>query len=177
MVIRTSRERLLQAAGYEIGSFLVAAPVCVWLTGTSTETSALLVLVLTLATMLWAPLFNTVFDRLDWRLRGRVASERSKKMRLFHAFALEASDMVISVPILMMLGGLNLTQALIADIGLLVVYMVYTYVYHLLFDWARPVRQTCGTCGPDADCSCEDFLQLSHLPPKERAVCKRDFRA
>lgn len=140
MTLRTARERLLQAAGYEAGSLLVATPVCAWLTGTDIGTSALLVAVLTVATMLWAPLFNTVFDRVEWRFRARVASNRSRRMRLAHAFALEASDTMISVPILMALGGLDLWQALIADLGLLAVYMAYTYAYHQIFDWLRPVR-------------------------------------
>ena len=141
MTIRTSRERLLQSAGYEIGSLVVATPVCAWLTGTSVATSAGLVVVLTVATMLWAPMFNTVFDRIEWRLSRRVASKRSRRLRLIHAFALEASDTLISVPILMILGGLDLQQALIADLGLLAVYMAYTYAYHQLFDWLRPVRE------------------------------------
>lgn len=140
MTVRNARERLLQSAGYEIGSLLVATPVCVWLTGTSVATSAVLVIVLTVATMLWAPLFNFAFDRVEWRLSRRVASDRSSRLRLLHAFALEASDIVISVPILMWLGGLDLHQALIADLGLLGVYMAYTYAYHRIFDWLRPVR-------------------------------------
>lgn len=140
MTIRTPRERLLQSAGYEIGSLVVATPVCAWLTGTSVATSAGLVVVLTVATMLWAPLFNTVFDRIEWRASRKVASERSRRLRLIHAFALEASDIVISVPILMIIGGLDLTQALIADLGLLAVYIAYTYIYHQIFDWFRPIR-------------------------------------
>jgi uncharacterized membrane protein len=140
VTIRTSRERLLQSAGYEIGSLLVATPVCAWLTGTTVATSAGLVVVLTVATMLWAPLFNTAFDRIEWRLWRRLASERSCGLRLIHAFGLEASDTLISVPILMILGGLDLRQALIADLALLAVYMAYTYAYHSAYDRVRPVR-------------------------------------
>jgi uncharacterized membrane protein len=140
VTIRTSRERLLQSAGYEIGSLLVATPVCAWLTGTTVATSAGLVVVLTVATMLWSPLFNSIFDRIEWRLSRRVASDRSRSLRLVHAFGLEASDTLISVPILMILGGLDLRQALIADIALLAVYMAYTYAYHQIFDWLRPIR-------------------------------------
>jgi uncharacterized membrane protein len=142
MACRNTRERLVQGAGYELGGFLVAAPACAALTGNAVGSSMLLVIVLTLATVLWAPLFNTAFDRAEWKLTGRVASDRCIRMRLVHAFALEASDTVISVPILMALGGLDLTQALIADLGLLGVYMAYTYAYHTFFDWARPVRSS-----------------------------------
>jgi uncharacterized membrane protein len=140
VTVRTPRERLLQSAGYEVGSLVVATPVCAWLTGTTVATSAGLVVVLTVATMLWAPLFNTAFDRIEWRLSRRVASKRSRLLRLVHAFGLEASDTLISVPILMILGGLDLQQALIADLGLLAVYMAYTYAYHQMFDWFRPVH-------------------------------------
>jgi uncharacterized membrane protein len=140
MTVRTARERLLQSAGYEIGSLLVATPVCAALTGKSPEASAVLVAVLTVATMVWSPLFNTLFDRVEWHLSRRVASDRSRRLRLVHAFALEASDAVISVPILMILGGLDLWQALVADVALLAVCTVYTYAYHQVFDWLRPLR-------------------------------------
>lgn len=141
MTYRAKKERLFQSAGYELGGLLVAAPVCAALTGSSFHTSLLLVVTLTLATMLWAPLFNTLFDRAEGRLTGRVASNRPARLRLVHAFALEASDTLISVPLLMAFGGLTLTQALIADLSLLLVYMAYTYAYHQLYDWVRPVAQ------------------------------------
>lgn len=145
MNLRSPKERVFQSAGYELGSLLVATPACVWLTGTADGTAAVLVIVLTVATVLWAPLFNAVFDRMEWQLVRRVASDRSRRMRLIHAFALEASDMVISVPILMLIGGLDFGQAVIADLGLLLIYVAYTYVYHRVYDWARPVPHPCPT--------------------------------
>lgn len=139
MTIRTTRERLLQALGYETGGLLVATPVCIWLTGSQPGTSVLLLVVLSALTFFWAPLFNTLFDRAEWRWQRRPASDRPKRLRLLHALALEVSDMVISVPVLMFLGGLALTEALVADLGLTLVYAAYNYAYHQVFDWLRPV--------------------------------------
>lgn len=144
MTIRTSRERLLQAAGYEFGGLIAVAPVCASLTGAGMGTSVTLVVVLIMATLLWPPLFNTLFDRVEWNMTGRVASDRSLRMRLVHAFALEASDTVISVPILMALGGLDLHEALLVDLALMGVYVAYGYVYHAIYDRLRPVARPLG---------------------------------
>ena len=160
MSIRTLRERLLQSAGYEVGSLLVATPICAWLTGTSLAASTVLVIVLTVATMIWSPVYNTIYDRVEWRLLRRTASARPKGARLMHAIGLEASDMFVSVPILMVGGGLDLYQAVLADLALLLVYVAYTYVYHQLFDWWRPVTQS--TASPTDGTK---VAQLADAPP------------
>jgi uncharacterized membrane protein len=102
--------------------------------------SAVLLAALALAVMLWSPVHNTLFDMAEWRLARRVASDRPHRLRLLHALSHETTSLVVTVPILMSLGGLTLAEAVLADLGLTAIYAAYAYGFHLLYDHLRPVR-------------------------------------
>ena len=92
------------------------------------------------AVTLWAPLHNTVFDRVDLRLTGRLASDRPHRWRLVHALSLEVTVMAVTLPILLMLGGQSLRDALIVEAGLTALYAGYAYVFYLIYDRLLPVK-------------------------------------
>jgi uncharacterized membrane protein len=89
--------------------------------------------------MIWSPLHNTVFDFIDLRLSGRVASDRPQVLRAVHAVSHEVTAVCVSLPLLIWLGGLSLWDAVFADILLTLFYTAYAYVFHVVFDWIRPV--------------------------------------
>jgi uncharacterized membrane protein len=71
---------------------------------------------------------------------GRVASDRPQKWRVVHAVSHEATTVVVTLPILVWLGGHGWGEALLLDLGLTVLYAVYAYGFHLVYDRLRPVR-------------------------------------
>lgn len=140
MPVRSPRERLIQTLAYEAGGLCLSVPlVALFGGGTSGEALALM-LALSGAVLVWSPLHNTVFDRLDLRLSGRVASDRPQSWRLVHALSHEATTVVVTLPILIGLGELSVGAALMADLGLTLLYAAYAYVFHLVYDRLRPVR-------------------------------------
>ncbi len=56
-------------------------------------------LALSAAVLVWSPVHNTVFDWLDLRLSGRVASDRPQRWRLVHAASHEATTVIVTLPI------------------------------------------------------------------------------
>jgi uncharacterized membrane protein len=64
------------------------------------------------------------------------------KWRVLHAAGLEVSTVVVTLPILIFLGGHGFLEALLLDIGLSALYAGYGFVFHLVYDWLRPVRGT-----------------------------------
>lgn len=56
-----------------------------------------------------------------------------------HALSHEASTIVVTLPILVHLGGHGWMAALVVDLGLTVVYAGYAYAFHLAYDRLRPV--------------------------------------
>jgi uncharacterized membrane protein len=140
MTLRSSRERALQTIAYEAGGLCLSVPLFSLLGhGTAGEAFALM-LALSMAVLIWSPIHNTLFDWADLRLSGRLASDRPQRWRLVHAISHEATTLVVTLPILMGLGGLGFWAALLADLGLTLLYTAYAYVFHLAYDRLRPMR-------------------------------------
>lgn len=140
MALRSPRERIIQTFAYEAGGWLIAVPLYVIATGGSAGEGALLMLALTAAVILWMPVHNTLFDLADLRLTGRSASDRPHRWRIVQAISQEATTVVVTLPILIWLGGLGVWHALMADIALTGVYAVYAYGFHLVYDRVRPIH-------------------------------------
>lgn len=139
--VRTWTERVLQVVLFEVSALLIAVPLYSRLIGVGTRESTRVLIVVSVAVLLWASLHNFVFDRCESRLRLRSASDRTVKLRILHAVSHEASAALVSVPILVLLGDLPWLTALWADIGLSVVYAAFAFVFYAAYDRVRPVRQ------------------------------------
>ena len=109
--------------------------------GAGAAQSVALMVVLSAILLIWIPLFNWLFDLAEWRLTRRRASDRPHTMRALHAFGMEATSLVVTVPAIMIVGGHGFWEAVAVDIGLSIVYVIYAYVFHILYDRFRPVTK------------------------------------
>lgn len=141
MSIRSLRERLLQTVCFELGGVVVATPIYMIVTGNTAAEGAVLVIALAIVVMVWSPLHNSIFDILEWRLLRRVASDRPHGWRIVHAMSHEVTSLVVTVPAILMLTDHTLLEAVLLDIGLTVIYIVYAYLFHVIYDRLRPVPQ------------------------------------
>ncbi len=139
MSLRSGRERTLQTVTFELLGLTIVVPTHALMSHTPADTSALLVVSLAMIAALWSPLFNTVFDRIDLALSGRVASGRPHRLRLLHAVLLELSALLLTLPMVMHLAGYGFHEALFFDMALTLFYTAYAYVFHLAYDWLRPI--------------------------------------
>jgi uncharacterized membrane protein len=139
-MLRSPRERVLQSILFEAGGFLLTAPFYHLYAGDHAGGSALVVVALAVAVMLWSPVHNTVFDKIDLRLTGRVASDRPHGLRIIHAISHELTSIFVSTPVLMWLGGHGLAEAIALDLAFTAAYAVWAYVFNLVYDRWRPVR-------------------------------------
>jgi uncharacterized membrane protein len=140
MGIRNFRERVYQAVSCELGGILVAAPLYALVAGAGAQDSLLLIFAVSVVATLWVLIHNAMFDVVEWRLAHRSASDRPQAWRIVHAFSLEATLMILTVPVVMVMGGHGFIEAVLLDIGLTFVYLIYAYVFHMAYDWVRPVR-------------------------------------
>jgi uncharacterized membrane protein len=141
MGLRSLRERALQTILYEACGFLVALPFYVAATDGTVAEGMGLVVVLWVTVLCWTPLHNTLWDWVEWRWVGRIASDRPQRVRILHALSSEVSSILATVPILMLWGGLSMQQAVALEVALLLVYMVYAWLFHMVYDWWRPVQR------------------------------------
>ncbi len=139
MAMRSARERALQTLCFELGGLLIVTPVYAVIFNEDAFGSAVVVLTLAVAVMLWSPVYNTVFDLGDLRMTGRVASERPHWLRIVHAVGHEASTLIVTLPLILWMTDLGLVAALVLDLGLTAFYAGYAYVFHIIYDRLRPV--------------------------------------
>lgn len=140
MSLRSPRERALQTLLFEVGGLLLVAPLYALVFSAPMEESFLIIAALAVAVMIWSPIHNTIFDVLDLRMTGRVASDRPHGLRIIHAVSHESTSLVVTVPLLIWLGGHSLMEAILLDIGLTIVFAIYAYVFNIIYDRLRPVR-------------------------------------
>jgi uncharacterized membrane protein len=140
MVLRSTRERVYQTLAYEIGGILLATPLYAILFGKDTSQSLALLIAMSVAVLVWSPIHNTLFDWLDWRWNRRVASDRPHGLRFVHAATHEATAFVVTLPVIMLIGGHGFWTAAALDIGFTLLYAAYAYVFHIAYDRLRPVR-------------------------------------
>ncbi len=137
--IRSWRERGLQTLWFEGLGLAIVAPLYGWAASAGVGESFSLVAALSLVVMAWSALFNTVFDVVEFRLTGRVASARPRLLRVVHAIGFETTAMGVSVPVIYAMSDYDWMQALQADVALTLAYVFYGYVFHRLYDRWRPV--------------------------------------
>jgi uncharacterized membrane protein len=137
---RNLRERIIQTLCYEAGGLLVIAPLFSLAADAGMAESYGLIAVLSITAMTWCGLFNTVYDLIEFRRTERAASDRPHRWRVVHALAFEATQTIVSCPLIYLLTGLSWLEALVADLALTGAYAVYGYVFYWAFDRLRPLQ-------------------------------------
>lgn len=137
--LRSALDRLQQTLWFEALGLVLVAPLLAWATGSDAVESVGLLVALSLLVMAWAAVYNTLFDRWEWRRHRRVASDRPASLRTLHAIGLEATVVLMSCPLIMVFTGLDFWPALGLDLALSAVYAAYGWVFHWGYDRLRPV--------------------------------------
>ncbi|NVM75306.1 putative membrane protein [Duganella sp. SG902] len=92
--------------------------------GTAAVASSLIAIV-------WNFAFNTMFEAWEARQAKRG---RDWKRRAAHAIGFEGGLLLVLVPLFAWWLNISLWEALVLDIGLLIFFMIYTYIFSLAFD-------------------------------------------
>ena len=128
-------ERCFQAITFEVLAILISAPLLVWLMDVSMAHAGLLTLMISMLAMTWNVIFNALFDRIERRL-GLV---RTFRVRAVHAVAFEAGLIVTVVPLAAWWLNISLLDAFLLDIGVVLFFLPYTFLFNLGYDKLRVV--------------------------------------
>jgi uncharacterized membrane protein len=139
MQFRSWRERAIQSVCFEALGIVLAAPIYGLLFGRGAAESFGLTFVLALAVLICAPLHNAAFDWVDWRINARSPSDRPTSLRVVHAVTHETSAMLITLPLIVVVGGHGWIEAILIDLGFSAFYAGYALVFYWAWDLWRPV--------------------------------------
>ena len=126
-------ERVCQALGCEGLALLICTPLLVWITGRPALEMGAVTLGVSVLALTWNIIFNSLFDRL----KARLQLANGGWTRVLHALLFEGGLIILAVPLIAGVLKISLLEAFILDIGVLLFFLPYTYVYHWGYDVIR----------------------------------------
>jgi uncharacterized membrane protein len=84
-----------------------------------------------LLALAWNMAFNTLFEAWERRQASRA---RTLKRRVLHAIGFEGGLVVMTVPLIAWWLDMGWWPALLTDLGLVVFFLFYTFVFNWVFD-------------------------------------------
>lgn len=125
------KRRIVQAVSYELILLGLFTPIAALIFHKDIYTTASLGVLLALIALGWNIIFNYLFERLE---ASQGVHRRTLKHRIYHAFGFEGGLMVMTLPLFAWLMDLTIWQALVADIGMTILVVIYTFIFQWVFD-------------------------------------------
>jgi uncharacterized membrane protein len=130
---RSLYERVFQVLLFEGLAISIFAPVLSWMVDKPLGHATALTFAISIIAMLWGFAFNSFFGILI-----SCASSRVKKwQRVIHALGFETGLVLIAVPLSAWWLEMTFVQALFMDLGLLLVFLPYTFCFYWAYDMLR----------------------------------------
>ena len=125
------RRRVVYVSIYELIAIAVVTVGLSRYTGQDMGHSGVMAVVSSAVAVVWNILFNTLFER--WEARQAVRG-RSLRRRVAHAIGFEGGLVFTLVPLFAWWFDISLWEALLMDLGLIVFFLCYTFVFSWVFD-------------------------------------------
>ena len=125
------KRRVVYISLYEGIAIVAASAGLALMSGQGLGHSGVLAVVASVIAVLWNLAFNALFER--WESRQAVRG-RSLRRRVAHAIGFEGGLVAFLVPVFAWWLDVSLWQALVMDLGLVVFFLVYTFVFNWAFD-------------------------------------------
>lgn len=134
--MRSRFDRIRHAVCFEIIGLILLVGVLSQLGYNSGHIGAIGVLFSLLATG-WNYIYNVCFDR--WMRHRYHTLDKTVVLRVIHSVCFEAGLLLVTIPILAWTLHMSLWDALVLDMGMVIFYLVYAYVYNWVYDKVCPV--------------------------------------
>ncbi len=125
------KRRLLYVTLYELIAIAAATLGLAALSGQGAAHSSVLAVAASVIAVVWNVIFNGLFERWEARQTQR---QRTIKRRIAHAIGFEGGLVLALVPMMAWWFEVTLWQALVMDLGLIVFFLCYTFVFNWIFD-------------------------------------------
>lgn len=130
----------MQVILFEIFALFLTIPIYSFMLKRPSSEALFIVIGVTVFEMVWGMLHDWVFDRTEQHLTRRTADLRPTVWRCCHALTREASLVVVSVPLIMVISQVGFKTALVLDLAIAATFVVYTFAFFRIYDWLRPLQ-------------------------------------
>jgi uncharacterized membrane protein len=130
---RNLYERIFQVLLFEGLAISIFSPVLSWIVDKPLGDATALTVAISIIAMVWGFAFNSFFGILISYASNNV----QKWKRVIHALGFETGLVLIAVPLSAWWLQMTFVQALLMDIGLLLVFLPYTFCFYWAYDMLR----------------------------------------
>jgi len=125
------QRKIVHATLYELIAIVVVTVAMTWLSDKGAAHAGGLALSTSVVALLWNMVFNTLFEAWE---RRQASRERTLGRRIAHTIGFEGGLVILIVPMIAWWLDMSWWQALMADLGLVVFFLGYTFCFNWLFD-------------------------------------------
>lgn len=125
------KRKIVYITFYELIAIAMSTAGLALLSGSDMGHASVAAVAASAVAVVWNLVFNTLFER--WEAR-QAKKGRSFWRRVAHAIGFEGGLVVTLVPLFAWWLEISLWQAFVLDLGLIVFFLIYTFVFNLLFD-------------------------------------------
>ena len=125
------KRRVVYISLYEGIAIVAASAGLALMSGQGLGHSGVLAVIASVIAVLWNLTFNALFERWE---AGQAVRGRSVRRRIAHAIGFEGGLVAFLVPMFAWWLDVSLWEALVMDLGLVVFFLVYTFVFNWAFD-------------------------------------------
>ena len=129
--MHTIRRRIVYAALYEALAIVITSVGLALLSGSAATNATLAGFGSSAIALTWNLAYTSWYER--WEAR-QPRKGRTFRRRAAHAFGFELGLVLMTVPLFALVLGITWWEALVYDFGLILFFLVYTYVFNLGFD-------------------------------------------
>lgn len=126
-----ARRKVIHATLYELIAIVIVTLAMRWISDKSTAHATALALSTSVIALSWNMVFNSLFEAWE---RRQTSRERTVRRRMAHAIGFEGGLVLMTVPLIAWWMDMSWAQALLADLGLVVFFLFYTFGFNWLFD-------------------------------------------
>ena len=126
-----AKRRVVYVGLYEFIAIVLSAILLEWMSNAGAAESLGLAIAASAVAIIWNLIFNSLFERWE---SNRQQQGRNLAVRILHAIGFEGGLLVFLIPLVAWWYNVSFWQALVMDLGLLIFFLIYTFVFTWLFD-------------------------------------------
>lgn len=134
--MRSTRDRIRHAVAFEVIGLILSIGIINQMGFDLGRVSAM-GLFFSLVATIWNYIYNIGFDHLMIRFFNSL--QKNTMIRVFHSIGFELGLLIVTIPGIAWVLDLGLWETLLLDIGMIVFYLLYGYIYNLAYDKIFPV--------------------------------------
>ena len=138
--MRTRKDRIRHALGFEVIGLLIFAPLASLVFGFELQLMGVMALIGSIVATVWNYFYNVLFDRAMLKLRGTV--QKTVSIRVLHAVLFEGGLLLLFLPAIAWYLNISLWDAFKMDIAMATFYLIYAFIYNWIYDKVLPIPKS-----------------------------------